>query len=249
MSSVVAAQRSDITGTVERWFFTVIAGAMLAVATAGFLPSIVFTSGRRAPLSLLAGAHGVVSFVWLGIFFAQARFIADRRVRLHKRLGSVAGLVAALMVLLAYATCVEMVRRGFDLSGDLRAERDPALVVLFPLGDILMFSVLLTGAITFRCRPDIHRTLILFANIALMPAPLAHLIGHVPWLAAMPGPIILFPITLFMAAAIARDFFVKRTVRPLTWGLAVLMVISGPLRSGLIGPSAPWHEFVRWLAR
>src|SRR5579863_6702031 len=202
-------------GIVERWFFTAIAAAMLVVAISGFVPSIVFTSGRRAPLSLLAAAHGALFFVWLGIFFAQARLIADRRVSLHKRVGSAAVFVAAVMIPLGYATCIEMVRRGFDLSGDLRVQHDPAYEVIFPLGDLLLFSGLFTGAIALRHRPDLHRTLILFANIALMRAPLSHLIGHVPWLAAIPAPIILLPITLFLASAMARDFLLKGRVRPL----------------------------------
>jgi len=249
MSSVTPVEWSAKTDLVERWFFTAIAGAMFAVAISGFLPSIAFPSGRHAPVSLLAATHGVLSFVWLGIFLAQARLVADRRVRLHKRVGTAASLVAVLMVPLAYATCIEMVRRGFDLSGDLRAELDPAYAVIFPLGDLLMFSVLFTSAIAFRHRPEIHRTLILFANITLIPAPLAHLIGHVPWLAATQAPIILLPISLFLAAAIARDFILKKTVRPLTWGLAASMFISGPLRAFVIGPSPQWHEFVHRLAR
>jgi hypothetical protein len=50
MSSVATVQWSSKADIIERWFFTTIAAAMLGVAIAGFMPSIVFTSGRRAPL-------------------------------------------------------------------------------------------------------------------------------------------------------------------------------------------------------
>jgi len=249
MVSAAAVRQSRPTDMVERWFFTAVAGAMLAIAIAGFMPSLVSPSGRRAPVSLLAGAHGALFFVWLGIFFIQARLIADRRVRLHQQVGWAAAFVAALMIPLGYATCIEMVRHGFDLSGDLHADRDPAAVALFPLGDILIFSVLLAAGITLRRRAEVHKTLMLFANIALIPAPLAHLIGHVPTLAAIQAPIILLPIAVFFAAAIARDLLVNRTVHPLTCGLAAAMLLSGPLRAGVIGPSPWWHHFVHWLAR
>ena len=142
-----------------------------------------------------------------------------------------------------------MVRRGFDLSGDLRVDHDPAYEVIFPLGDLFMFGLLLTAAVAFRGRPDVHKRLMLFANIALMPAPLAHLIGHTPRLAAMPGAIIVIPIALFLFAALAREFLVMRRFHPLTWGLAAGMLVSGPLRAAIIGPSAAWHGFVQWLAR
>ena len=232
-----------------RWFFTGFAVSMIAVSGAGFLPSLANAAGRRAPLSLLVGAHGIVSFAWLVIFLLQARLAAGRQIRAHKRLGIAAACVAALMILLGYATCVAMVRRGFDLSGDLKAASDPAYLVVFPLGDLLMFAVLLTGALAYRRRPEMHKRLMLFANIALMPAPLAHWIGHVPGLAALPGAIIGIPIAIFLAAAVAREFRTMRRVHPLTWAIGGGMLLSGPLRAAVIGPSAAWHAFMNWLAR
>jgi hypothetical protein len=249
ISATTTIEDSPKLAAIKRWFFTAFACVMIVVASVGFLPSLLHTAGRRAPLSLLTAAHGTMFFVWLAIFLAQTRLVASRRVALHKRLGVVAVCWAAFMVPLAYATSISMVRRGFDLSGDLGTDHDPAYEVIFPLGDVFMFAVLFTAAIAFRRRPDVHKRLMLFANLALMPAPLAHLIGHTPWLAALPGAIIMIPISLFLVAAVAREFVVMRRVHPLTWGLAVGMLASGPLRAGIIGPSAPWHGFVHWLAR
>ena len=233
----------------ERWFFTALACSMIAVAAAGFLPSLLDTVGRRAPLSPLAAAHGIVFSIWLAIFFVQARLVASGHIVFHRRAGIAAGFVAALMIPLAYATCIAMVRRGFDLSGDLKAERDPAYEVIFPLGDLFIFAVLITATVAYRRRPDMHKRLILLANIALMPAPFAHLIGHVPWLAAMPRAIIIIPIFLFLSAAVGREFLLRGRVHPLTWGVTAAMLISGPLRAAVLGPSAAWHSFVSWLAR
>jgi hypothetical protein len=89
----------------------------------------------------------------------------------------------------------------------------------------------------------------LFANIELMPAPLAHLIGHKPWLAVLPAVVIMFPISMFVIAAVARDVLVARRVHPLTWGLALLRFFSGPIEAGPIGSSAAWHHFANWLSR
>ena len=245
-TAVQALTKSEI---VERWFFTAMALGMLAIACAGFLPSIVNTSGRRAPLSLLVAAHGMTFLAWLLMFFVQARFIAGHRIHIHKQTGIAALLIGGAMLPLGYATCIAMVRRGFDLSGDLRAEKDPAYAVIFPLGDLVFFAVLLTIAVVFRRRPHIHKTMILFANILLMPAPLAHLIGHIPALANTPVPIIMVPIGFLIGAAITREFIVTRHVRPLTWVTGTVLFLSGPLRAGVIGPSIAWHDFVRWLAR
>ena len=237
------------TDLVDRWFFTGMALAMITVAVAGFLPSIVHTAGRRAPISPLAAAHGILFFAWLIIFLVQSRLIATGHVALHRRVGVAAAFVLAMMIPLGYATTAAMVRRGFDLSGDLRIDHDPRFESIFTFGSLLMFTVLAMAAIAYRRLPDIHKRLMLFANIALMTAPLAHLIGHTPRLAAMPGAIIMVPTSMFLIAAVARDYWLTRKVRPLTFGLAIAMFLSGPLQAALIGPSTAWHRIASWLVR
>jgi hypothetical protein len=234
---------------VDRWFFTSMAIAMLAVAAAGFLPSLIHTGARRAPVSPLAAAHGTVFFAWLLIYLVQSRLMANRQFAMHRRVGIAASLVLVFMVVLGYAATVTMVRRGFDLSGDLRIDQDPASGATFPFTDICMFSLLAVAALAYRRRPEIHKTLMLFANIVLMGAPLAHFIGHIPRLAALPGAIIMVPLSVFLIAAIVRDYWLAGKVRPLTLGLAITLFLSGPIRAGLIAPSATWHRIVAWLVR
>jgi hypothetical protein len=234
---------------VERWFFTGIAITMLGTATAGFMSSLVDTAGRRAPLSPLAAAHGIVFFAWLLIFLVQSSLVAGRRVALHRKLGLASVLVLALMIPLAYTTTVAMVRRAFDLSGDLRIDHDPLYESVFPFSNLFIFSVLVFAAVAYRSRPEVHKRLMLFANIELMPAPLAHLIGHTPWLRSLPAAIVMIPISMFVIAAVTRDALLARRVHPLTWGLALLRLFSGPLEAGPVGSSAAWHHFARWLSR
>jgi hypothetical protein len=87
----------------------------------------------------------------------------------------------------------------------------------------------------------------LFANIALMPAVLAHLIGQAHWLAALPPAIIVIPISMFIAAAVIGDYLWTRRVRPLTLALASVSFASGPLFAFVVGPSEAWHRFASWL--
>ena len=241
--------RSQARGTVERWFFSWMALAMIVTSLAAFVPAIVHSSLRHAPLSPLAAAHGVVFFTWLLVFLVQSRLVATRHITLHRRLGLASVFILALMIPLAYTTTIAMVRRGFDLSGDLRIDRDPPYETVFALSNLLIFSVLAIAALACRREPDIHKRLMLFANVELMPAPFAHLIGHTPWLASQPAAIVMIPISVFVAAAIARDLLVARRIHVLTWGLAALRILSGPIEAGPIGSSAAWHKFVYWLAR
>jgi hypothetical protein len=236
---------------VERWYFTGMALAMIAVCLAAFLPSLTHAAGRRAPLSLLAAAHGIVFFSWLLIFLVQSRLVATRQVGWHKRLGLASIFVLAMMIPLAYMTTIAMVRRGFDLSGDLSVEAGSDVVhdSVFPFFNTLIFAVLVIGALAYRRRPEIHKRLMLFANIELMPAPLAHFIGHNPTLAHLPGAIVMIPISMFVVAAVGRAWLVAGRVHLLTWGLAILRLVDGSLEAGPIGSSAAWHQFVGWLAR
>jgi hypothetical protein len=236
---------------VERWFFTEMALVMIAIVLAAFMPSIVHPAGRRAPLSVLAAAHGIVFFAWLLIFLVQSRLVATRHVVWHKRLGLASIFVLALMISLGYTTTIGMVRRGFDLSGDLSVEAGNDLIhdAVFPFFNIAIFLVLVIAALAYRRRPEIHKRLMLFANIELMPAPLDHFIGHNPTLAHLPGVIVMIPISMFVIAAVGRDLLVARRVHPVTWGLAILRMVSGPLEEGPIGSSVAWHQFVGWLAR
>ncbi len=234
---------------VERWFFIGMALAMLATSMAGFMPSLLHTAGRRAPISPLAAAHGIVFFAWLLIFLIQSSLVASGHVALHRKLGLTSVLVLVMMISLAYATTVAMVRRAFDLSGDLRIGHDPLYESVFPFCNISIFSLLVIAALAYRRTPEIHKRLILFANIELMPAPLAHLIGHTPGLASLPPAIIVIPISMFVVAAVTRDALLAKRVHPLTWGLALLRLLSGPLEAGPIGSSTAWHHLASWLSR
>lgn len=99
-----------------------------------------------------------------------------------------------------------MARRGFDLSGDLNAEADPlGPQFLFPLSNLAEFSTLLAAGYWFRHRAEIHKRLMLLATVGgLMPAPLAHLIGHFPSLRDM-GAIIVVPFAAFLFASAVYD--------------------------------------------
>lgn len=239
---------------VERWYFTGMAIVMLAVAIAGFVPAIVHPAERRAPITLLAAAHGTVFFAWLLLFLAQSLLAAMGRVQWHRRLGLSSVVLLVLMIPLGFLTTTAMVRRGFDLSGDQHLGFPPPLGLdvytgsLFNFGGLLEFTILAVAAICYRRRPEIHRRLMLFGNIELMGPPITHLIGRISPLELTP-PEVLIPFTLFLLAGVTRDYLVAKRIHPLTAGLAIALFVSLPIQGALIGPSAAWHHFAAWLSR
>jgi len=227
---------------------------MLVVSLAGFMPAIVNPVGRRAPLTLLAAAHGIVFFAWLLLILTQSLLVAKGHVRWHRRLGLASLALLSAIVPLSFETTTAMVRRGFDLSGDQHigpappAEIDGYLGSIFNFGGLLTFTILAIAAISYRRKPEIHKRLMLFANIELMGPPITHLIGHMPSLVLTPATV-LIPFTMFLLAGVARDYLVAKRIHPLTAALAFALFAALPLQGAVIGPSAAWRHFVAWLAR
>ncbi|HKW65018.1 MAG TPA: hypothetical protein VJN89_20855, partial [Candidatus Acidoferrum sp.] len=245
MTSPSAAATGSVAGphVVERWFYIGMAIATLMTVIAGFAPSIINNAGRKAPLTPFAALHGIVSFVWLLVLLAQTTLVATRRVPLHRQLGIAAAFLAVVLVVLGYMTTVTMGRRGFDLSGDLHIDSDPLLGMVNPLGDLVPFGILLAAGYWFRHRGAVHKRLMLLATVGgLMPAPLAHLIGHYPVLNAKPA-IIVIPIAMFLFASAVYDRFSLGRVHPVSLWVAAGVFVWDLLLNIVIGPSPAWHHF------
>jgi hypothetical protein len=243
-----------------RWFFVGMALVMIATSMAGFLPAIVDPATRRAPLTLLAEAHGIVFFMWLLLYLAQSLLIANRRVALHRRLGLTSVVLLALMIPLGFATTTAMVRRGFDLSGDQHVDPHPdgqtsvdaPTASVFNLAALLPFIILAVAAISYRRRPNVHKRLMLWANITLMTAPIAHLLGHIPstWLSPVGGDnAFAILIILFLVAPIAGDYLIEKRIRFLTAAMAIGLFAFQVLVIFVIAPSAAWHRFAEWMSQ
>lgn len=233
----------------EGRFYTGMALAASATAIAGFAPGIFDTNGRKEPLNWAVGLHGLLFSGWLALFLAQTLLVFNRRVAVHRLLGSVAAGLAFIMFVSGYFTIIEMARRGYDLSGDLIGDSgDPLMVMVFQLGDLLCFGLLVTLGILFRHRPDAHKRLMLLATVgALMPAALSHIIGHSPFLRSFHPSIILIPYSAFLFAGAVHDRIYRGRIHPISlWGASALWLWSN-IRAAIIGPSDVWCAFATWL--
>src|SRR6266550_6640590 len=243
-----------------RWFFVGMALVMIATSIAGFLPAIIEPATRRAPLTLLAEAHGIVFFMWLLLYLGQSLLIANRRVALHRRLGLTSVVLLAAMIPLGFATTTAMVRRGFDLSGDQHVDPHPdgqtsvdaPTSSVFNLSGLLAFIILAVAAIGYRHRPAVHKRLMLFANITLMTAPIVHLLGHIPsiWLSPAAYAVAFAILNIFfLVAPIAGDYLIEKRIRLLTAAMAIGLFAFQVLVIFVIAPSATWHRFAEWISQ
>jgi hypothetical protein len=225
--------------------------AAIASSAVGFMPALVDTTSRRAPLTWPVGIHGLLFSAWLALFLAQALLVYKGQFASHRRLGYAGVGLAGLMLISGYIVTIEMARRGYDLSGDMIGEGgDPLYLMVFQLGDMLCFGVLVATAVIFRGRPSVHKRLMLLATIGgLIPAALTHIIGHSAVLRELPPPIILIPYAAFLSAGAIHDRVSTGRIHPVSLWVALAVFVFSNVRAAVIGPSQMWHDFAMWLIR
>jgi hypothetical protein len=223
--------------------------AAIVAALAGFAPALFDPASRRAPLTWAVAFHGVFFGAWLVLYLAQALLVFNRRIAIHRVLGCVGAGLAIIMIVSGYLTTISMGHRGFDLSGDLVGESgDMAMLMVFQLGDILCFAVLVGFAILFRRQPEVHKRLMLLATVGgLMPAALSHIIGHSSFLRGFHPAIILIPYTAFLFAGAVHDRMTSARIHPVSLWVALGVFVFSNLRAAVIGPSDAWRAFATWL--
>jgi hypothetical protein len=229
-----------------RWFYVGAGVLAIMVSVAAFAPSLFDQTARRGALTGMVVAHASFMTVWLALYLVQAGLAASGRIGMHKRLGMAAIVLAIGVVVTGYQASVDMVRRGFDLSGDLSAAPGGALAqTVFQFGGLVVFAVLAGTALAFRRRPQVHKRLMLLTVlVAMMGAPLAHLVGHFQ----LPGVILPGWGVGVLLALIVHDRRTLGRIHPATLGGGLGLVVLGNVQAVLIGPSQAWQRIVAWLA-
>jgi len=227
-------------------FYGWLALAAITLSVAAFGPSLISSSQRRGSITLIAGAHAVLMSAWLILYLIQTLLAANGGIALHKRLGVAGALIAAAAVVTGFAATMAMVRRGFDLSGDLsRPPNNSALdAAIFQFSNLAIFSILVGTALVVRRRRHLHKRLMAFAVIeTLMAAPLGHLVGHFGL------PVLTFVLWGLgvLVAFLAHDIGTAKRVQPVTLILGLGLVALANLEAIVIGPSARWHRVLEWL--
>jgi hypothetical protein len=218
----------------------------ILVSVAGFAPSLFDQTARRGAPTGTVIAHAAFMTAWLVLYMVQAGLAVSGRTGIHKRLGVTAVGLAIGIVVTGYQASVEMVRRGFDLSGDLSSAPGGALgQTVFQFGGLVVFAVMVGTALAFRRRPQVHKRLMaLTVLLAMMGAPLAHLIGHFQ----LPGVILPGWGPGVLLAMIVHDRRTLGRIHPATLCGGIGLILAGNVQAVVIGPSQTWQRIVAWLA-
>jgi hypothetical protein len=224
---------------IDRRFATGVAISAALIVFVGFARTYYLKSVFGAPaLPGLVHLHGIVMTLWFALFVVQVRLIAAHRTDLHRRVGVVGALLAVLVLVVGVTTAIFAAKRGFTPG-------PPPLVFLaIPLGDMLVFAILVSLGIYFRRRSDIHRRLMLLSCVGILGAAMARIpLGFFE----TGGPLVFFGMTdLCVLACVVFDTVKNRRLHPaFGWGI-VFIVASQPLRLMLTG-TAVWMQFATWL--
>jgi hypothetical protein len=221
----------------------------LYIWVAVFIPIIVLAGfartyylkglfGTPALPGLLVHLHGIVMTSWVVLFVVQVWLVAARRTRLHQRLGVLGAILAGLVFLVGVVTAINAAARGSS-SGP-----PPLQFLVVPLGDMLVFAILIGTALHFRRRMEIHKRLMLLAAVNLLTPAIARIPLQ---FIETGGPLVFFGLTdVCVLACVGFDTVKQRRLRPVfVWG-TLLIVASQPLRLLLAGTDA-WMRFAAWL--
>ncbi len=223
----------------ERRLYTWAALAAIAVVFAGFARTYFLKAGFGTPaLSTLVHVHGFVMTLWFAFFLMQVRLVAMHRTDLHRRTGVVGALLAVAVLIVGITTAITAAQLG-------RTPGPPPLVFLvIPLGDMLVFALLVSTGLYFRGRSDIHKRLMLLSCVGLLAAAISRI--PLDFIKAGGVPVFFGLTDLIVLSCVAYDTVKHRRLHPaFGWGM-LLIVASQPLRLLLSGTSA-WHQFASWL--
>jgi hypothetical protein len=178
--------------------------------------------------------HGVVMTAWMLLFIVQVSLVAKRRVRVHQRLGIAGGVLAALVVVVGVLTAL------YAAAREVTPGPSPLAFLVVPLGDMLVFAVLIGLALYYRRKPQVHKRLMLLAAIGLLTPAIARIPVSFIYNG---GPLAFFGLgDLVLLAFVTYDTFKHRRLHPVfLWGSIVIIALQ-PIRLLLAGTHA-WLNF------
>ena len=228
-----------------RFFFVVMASAVIVTVFAGFAPTFYLRSSfpQDRPMSVLLHAHGIVFSAWVTVFLVQSLLIARGSRRLHRRVGWVAAGIAATMVILVIAAVIEQLRRvhGFP---------PPPLALALSAFDIVVFAVLVGTAIYVRNRPDWHKRFMLSATILLLGAPMFRVVIHSLGTSDIARVSIVSTLLVdaFFLPCFAYDLLTRRKIHPAYLVAFVLIVLDQAAQATVVS-WPPWINLANALQR
>jgi hypothetical protein len=204
----------------------------------GFAPTYYLRPESAGPIPAYLHVHGAAMTIWYLLLLVQTGLIATRRRAVHRRLGFVGAVVAAVIVVLNPLVVARSVPH-------LVMEGDPIqLTALIVVGDLLLvgiFLVLVGLAIRWRRYPETHSRMLLLASLAVSGPALGRFSIS---LTGTPLPGLLALMVLPLLVVVHDGVMMKRVHPASAWGAAA--IIGSFVISLAIANTAAGGAIVRW---
>lgn len=176
---------------------------------------------------LLVHLHGLVMTTWVLLFIVQVSLIANRRTKVHQKLGVAGGFLAVAVFVVGLLTAVAAAARGASPGPP------PLQFLIIPIGDMIAFGILIAAALYYRRKLDVHKRLMLLAALNLLTPAIARIPLN---FIQSGGPLAYFGLTdVIIIGAVVVDTIKNRRLHPVfLWG-ATLLIIWQPVRLILAG--------------
>lgn len=197
-----------------------------------FLPAL---RGEFPPAPPIVHFHGIVFVAWMLLLLAQTSLVGAGQVKLHRSLG-LWGIAHAVVVMFTGAL-IQLVgsRAGLDAGRPAGASEG----LYLGLWAVVGFGIMFTLAIRNRHRPEIHRRLMLFAMLPVLPPGVNRFWYQVLSLDDFVPTFWLYLTLWIMAAAILADEWRKtRRISPYSIFGTGWIVVEGALHEAALGSAA-----------
>lgn len=165
----MAQMEHELTRSQYRW----IAVGAAVIAVAGFSRTYYLRFLFHTPtLPPLVQIHGAIMTLWWIGFIFQTWLIEARRIQLHRRLGILMAVLAAIVVLLGETLTINAVAR----EGQLHQIGKFHYLLGINSVNLLLFAALITLGIAFRRKPDLHKRLMVLAAVTLLAPAVARIV-------------------------------------------------------------------------
>ena len=211
-------------------YFVAFAVVFAAIVLIGFSRTFFLPMARGTLAKpLIVHLHGAFFFTWTGLLFTQAVLAATKRLRLHRKVGSIAGWLVLPMVLLGTIVATR------DTVHDFKAGDGAAALSFYygELADLAMFGLLAGGAMLLRHKPDFHKRWVILGSLGLIGAA----IGRIPEISSY----FLYIYLGLIASVAAYDLASRRAVHLATMSGAAVLLLLG-LSEEWIGGTAVWLD-------
>jgi hypothetical protein len=223
----------------DRVVYTWAALAAVIIVFAGFARTYYLKGVFGTPeLSGLLHLHGLVMTSWFALFFVQVRLVATHRADWHQRLGIFGAALAALIVGVGTLTAIAAARAGHSPGPP------PLVFMAIPLGEMVVFPVLVILGLAYRRRPAVHKRLILLASLSMLTPAIARIPLEFVRNGGLP---LFFGLTdLFILLCVGFDTIKNRRLHP-AFGFGFLFIFASQAFRFWLAGTPQWMRFATWL--